>query len=141
MTTDDEEPLPPLPALLPLADMTLPPGAKLNLAEESKPVVVVKPAVVEEEQPFIIIERAFPRIAEAVHLMWGHAECEDYLQKLIVDDRGDREGFKQDVHKALLKLYNQHVTLFTFERAKDIWSYDPLAKLGAKPPNKPDKPK
>jgi hypothetical protein len=89
----------------------------------------VRRAVVEEEQPFVIVEARFPRIAQAIHLMWGHVELEDYLHNLIVADRRGREGFPDAVHAALLKLYNQHASLFKFAaRTEDVWSRGPDAK-------------
>jgi hypothetical protein len=67
----------------------------------------VERALAEEEQPCVIVEAGFPRIAESIHLMWGHVELEDYLHNLIVADRAGREGFPAPVRAALLKLYNQ----------------------------------
>jgi hypothetical protein len=81
-------------------------------------------AFAEDEQPYVIVEAGFPRIAESIHLMWGHVELEDYLHNLIVADRAGREGFPAAVQAALLKLYNQHASLFKFVRAEteDVWS-------------------
>ena len=76
----------------------------------------------EEEPPFVLIERHFPRIADAIHLMWGNRELDDYLQKMIVADRTDRGGFPEEVLGALLKLYNQHAEQFQFQKPEDVWA-------------------
>lgn len=121
----DTSTLLPLPELLPLEQITPPQDGKLRLIEANERPL--QRPVIEEEPPFITVERHYPRIAAAIHLMWGNAELEDYLDKLIVTDRGGREGFPVEVHKALLKLYNQHASLFNFRRPADVWAYDPLA--------------
>ena len=89
----------------------------------------------EGEPPFFIVRRLFPRIADAIELMWGNRELDDYLNKLIlVDraDRGDRAGFPREVLAALLKLNNQHSARFKFKRPEDAWAQedriDPLRK-------------
>jgi hypothetical protein len=67
-----------------------------------------------EEYPFIIIERGHPRVAKAIEMTWGHRELDDYLQRLIVADRGDREGFSRTTMSALMKLAKQHSEQFCF---------------------------
>jgi hypothetical protein len=54
------------------------------------------------------IEQKFPRLAESVTLMWGDKDFQPYVDKLVVDDRGDREGFPQDVMQELLFLSQMH---------------------------------
>jgi hypothetical protein len=61
------------------------------------------------------IETRFPRIASAIQLLWGHPEMDTYFQKLVVDERGDREGFPPDVMSDLLFLATLHKTSFKFE--------------------------
>jgi hypothetical protein len=75
----------------------------------------------EEEPPFVTVKRDYPRVANAIEMTWGHRELEDYLRKLIMPDRGDREGFPKPVLAALLKLYRQHTTQFSFAQATDAW--------------------
>jgi hypothetical protein len=67
-----------------------------------------------EEHPFIVIERGYPRVAKAIEMTWGHRELDDYLQKLIVADRGGREGFPKPVMVALMQLSKQHSAQFHF---------------------------
>jgi hypothetical protein len=67
-----------------------------------------------EEYPFIVIAREHPRVAKAIELTWGHPELDVYLQKLIVADRGGREGFSRTTMSALMKLSKQHSEQFRF---------------------------
>jgi hypothetical protein len=99
-------------------------------------VTARKPA---EEPPFITVERDYPRVAKSIELLWGHVELDQYLQKLIIADRGDREGFPKPVLGALLKLYKQHSSQFNFARETDAWAHDPLAKHTHRE-NRPKKP-
>jgi hypothetical protein len=79
----------------------------------------------QEYYPFPVIAGAFPRIAQAIEMLWGNPELDDYLNRLIVDDRGDRQGFPPHVITALLALSKQHLEQFGFRREKDAWSHDP----------------
>jgi hypothetical protein len=98
------------------------------LADEAiKPAPERKRAVV-EEHPFIIIEREYPRVAKAIEMTWGHRELDDYLQKLIISDRGGRDGFPQQVLAALMKLSKQHASQFNFFPAEGVKATDKPAK-------------
>jgi hypothetical protein len=79
------------------------------------------PAIIREteEYPFIVIERGHPRVAKAIEMIWGHRELDDYLQKLIVADRGGREGFSRSTMSALMKLSRQHSEQFRFAPSMD----------------------
>lgn len=61
------------------------------------------------------IETRFPRISSAIQLLWGHPEMDIYFQKLVVDERGDREGFPPDVMSDILFLATLHKSSFRFE--------------------------
>jgi len=45
-----------------------------------------------------------PRVCEQVKLLWFYPECEQWLDKLIIDDRGNRSGFRREVMEELLFL-------------------------------------
>ncbi len=77
---------------------------------------------VKSSQPEIIhitsaLETIFPKIAENLTLVWGHPECEGYLNKLIIDNRGNRQGFSLDIICELLLL-----TSITECKDIDIWT-------------------
>lgn len=94
------------------------PFNKLPRLVEEKPV--------EDEAPLSVIERDYPRIAEAIKLMWGNREMDDYFERLIVSDRAGREGFPVAAFEALLKLHQQHKAQFNFQHQEDAYSHDPF---------------
>ncbi|NWG40171.1 MAG: hypothetical protein HXY27_09465 [Hydrogenophilaceae bacterium] len=64
---------------------------------------------------FSHLEQKFPRIAMKLVEVWQSDACRDYLHSLLMDDRGDRQGFPAEVMDELLMLDNIH------------WSNDPNA--------------
>jgi hypothetical protein len=58
------------------------------------------------------LERQFPRIIEAIVLEWGRPTLNRYLDRLMIDDRGDRVGFPEEILSEimLLKLINESLT-------------------------------
>jgi hypothetical protein len=78
--------------------------------------------------PLPIVEATFPRIAAHIIALWGSPECDRYLDRLIVDDRGNRAGFPPAVMAALLELSRQHQARFGFGPAEIQWVDDPLSK-------------
>jgi hypothetical protein len=54
------------------------------------------------------IENHFPRIGEKITLMWGAKEFPEYLNSLMIDDRGDREGFPFEVIEEMMFLLEIH---------------------------------
>jgi hypothetical protein len=65
------------------------------------------------------IESRFPHIAKALCVYWGHPECADYLDSLMIDQRGGRQGFPADVSAELLFL---HSMIERKPGAFDAWS-------------------
>ena len=59
-----------------------------------------------------IIARHHERIALAIEKFWGHRDCVEYLQKLIMSgghqDGQARVGFKSEVLSALINLASLH---------------------------------
>ena len=54
------------------------------------------------------IHMEFPHIADNLELLIGHPEFEVAIGKLIVDERGGRQGFPKHIMAALLKLSDLH---------------------------------
>jgi hypothetical protein len=67
-----------------------------------------KPAPKRIGPPERVIARAaiegYPHIIESICLMWGGREADSYLSRLVIDTRGGRKGFPQDVMDELLVL-------------------------------------
>lgn len=73
-------------------------------------------------QPTIILatsalEASYPNIASNITLIWGSPECEAYLNKLMLNSRGDRQGFNLDIMDELMLL-----TAITENEKMDIWT-------------------
>jgi len=64
------------------------------------------------------IEARFPRIASAITLLWGNPEMDAYFTRIMVDERGDREGFPPEVMAEILFLANLHTNAYPFEKIK-----------------------
>jgi len=64
------------------------------------------------------LEHQFPRIAEAIVLLWGHPEMDAYFNKIAVDERGDREGFPPEVMSDLLMLATLHAHAYPFANSR-----------------------
>jgi hypothetical protein len=62
-------------------------------------------------QPLALMRR-FPRIANQMAAVWSETRSvRSYLDSLLVDDRGHRQGFPQDVLRELLSLRLYHENL------------------------------
>ncbi len=86
-----------------------------------------------QERNFGIIEKKFPRIANTIRLSWGTAVGKEYLEGLIIDDRGGRAGFPIEVMAALMELesdYKVFAGTRSFSPGKDVWedSADPAGR-------------
>lgn len=62
------------------------------------------------------IGQRHPRIADAIEKFWGHRDCLEYLQTLIVQghdgEQRTRVGFKPEVSGALIQLAALHKAAF-----------------------------
>ena len=54
------------------------------------------------------LEKKFPRIVEKLTLLWGHDGVSTFLSHLLIDDRGDRQGFTGDIMAEIMFLNNLH---------------------------------
>ena len=60
----------------------------------------------------IACARRFPRIANSIAEVWRRVrQCEEYLDSLIIDARGNRTGFPPDVAKELRALRSHYADL------------------------------
>lgn len=100
--------------------LTQPMFPRRHAAEARSPdTVVMKPEAVlpvlrfEDERPQqlttlkVDIQAALeanPRVLDRIRMLWFYPECEQLLDKLIIDDRGNRAGFNADIMDELLFL-------------------------------------
>jgi hypothetical protein len=78
----------------------------------------------EKPDPWPIIERAFPRIAATIRDQWGKRALDDYFSKLVVDDRGGRQGFPPDILLAIMEVARLHGEQHRFSRPICPWETD-----------------
>jgi hypothetical protein len=68
-----------------------------------------------------IIREKYPRIGEKISLLWGSIELQKYLNNLIFDERGDREGFPPSTAAAILRILKDHGKLVAVDDG-DVWN-------------------
>jgi hypothetical protein len=78
----------------------------------------------DKPDPWPIIERGFPRIAEKIREMWGKRALDDYFAELVVDERGSRQGFPPEVLSAILEVARLHAGQYRFHRPMCPWEAD-----------------
>ena len=67
----------------------------------------------------------YPRICARVQQLWGTAECEAYLNTLVIDTRGNRKGFPAPMMEELLYLGRLARALVIINIGGDLWDgYD-----------------
>ena len=70
------------------------------------------------------LEQQLPRIAEEFIKRWHTPVFEPYCNKLIVDERGARKGFPQEVFDEILMLYWLDLNLNSFDPQSTFLSAD-----------------
>ena len=73
------------------------------------------------EEAVALLKTLFPRIHQRLVTLWGSGPGEDYLDGLIVDDRGNRQGFPPEVLRGLLVLQRVHFQRFGTFKKIDPW--------------------
>ena len=67
----------------------------------------------------------YPRICARVQQLWGTTECEPYLNTLVIDTRGNRQGFPPPMMEELLYLGRLSRALVILSIGGDLWdTYD-----------------
>lgn len=79
------------------------------------------------------LETGYPRVFNAIIDKWGNPELENYLEDLMVDKRGGRQGFPPDVMNDILTLSRIHghvqsVKMAGVRKKEDVWSHEPIKK-------------
>jgi hypothetical protein len=74
-----------------------------------------------------LLKSRYPRIHQTLVAIWGTGPGEAYLDGLIMDERGNRQGFPPEVLRALLVLQRVHFQAFGTFKKVDPWD------IGLKP--------
>ncbi len=69
------------------------------------------------------IQEQYPSISAKIAQMWGSVTLQDYLNKIIIDDRGGRQGFPVSILSALMRLYEYHGSLVPDTRTGGTWDH------------------
>ncbi len=91
----------------------------IKIATPKAPGVPVLPTTIAPD--FSLIQEQFPKIGEKITVMWGSVALQDYLNKIVFDERGGRQGFPMPVVSALMRLHEYHGTLMPEAKAEDTW--------------------
>ncbi|MGH8664319.1 MAG: hypothetical protein ACREUX_08620 [Burkholderiales bacterium] len=63
----------------------------------------------------------YPRISTRIQQLWGTPDCEGYLNSLVLDTRGDRQGFPPATMEELLYLGRLARALVILRVNGDLW--------------------
>jgi hypothetical protein len=63
-----------------------------------------------------IIDAGYHEVAYRIATIWGTPECSAYLNKLLLQDRIDRQGFPRNVVSALMEIQQ-----LLPNQNKDVW--------------------
>jgi hypothetical protein len=58
-----------------------------------------------------MLESNYPRILENITMMWGFQELNPFLSKLIIDERGGRQGFPPEAWDEINTLAALHLMI------------------------------
>jgi len=107
-----------------------PPKTHMRRNSGTNPILLDATVAWLEELPYAVrpneLASRFPRIANSIADLWRRvARCEEYLDSLVVDQRGDRKGFPHAVAQELATLRSLYAELhpsgtstWDFERDK-----------------------
>jgi hypothetical protein len=75
------------------------------------------------------LDARHPRILERIAQLWGTSQLDGYLQELLIDSRGGRQGFAPEVMSDLMFLHSLHIDCQEQAPAPtDVWGADPVRK-------------
>ncbi len=95
----------------------------IQLNFDDPEIVKEEPPPVEKIPPRKILGEKFPKILERIDLLWGSLELHNYLEQVIFTERAKREGFPNDVLKALSEIHVEHTRILKLKKVinEDVW--------------------
>ena len=99
-------------------------AAAVRRGSEVKPVLLDATVAWMAELPYTVrpteLARQFPRIANSIAELWRRvARCEQYLDSMVVDERGNRKGFPPAVALEIAALRAHYAELHP--RSPSTW--------------------
>ncbi|MBI5007276.1 MAG: hypothetical protein HZB95_09145 [Nitrosomonadales bacterium] len=91
---------------------------------EAKPEEVAPPPKI---PPREIIGDKYPKILTRIEMLWCSLELHKYLEETLFTDRSNRQGFPQDVMKALGEIHAEHTRVLKEKKliSDDVWDMQP----------------
>ena len=83
------------------------------------------------DEAVALLKMYFPRIHQSMVSLWGTPQGETFLDGLILDDRGGRQGFPPGVMQALLLLQRVHFQKFGTFKKVNPWEVVKFEKFKA----------
>jgi hypothetical protein len=88
----------------------------------SNPLAVSVPILPAEiAREVSVIRKGYPKIGETITKLWGSVDLYAYLNSIIFDERGCRQGFSAPIASALFRVYEGHRRLVHEKKSGDIW--------------------
>lgn len=79
------------------------------------------------------LEEKYPRIVEKMLLLWGHDGLAPYLGHLLIDERGDRHGFSEEIMAEIMFLDTLHEDMMRekrgYEEGAKLWENSLIKNL------------
>jgi hypothetical protein len=72
-------------------------------------------------QDAALVQEQYPRIGEKILQLWGTAELNEYLDSVLFDERGSRNGFPLTIVSALMRIHESHISLVPSNGTGDYW--------------------
>lgn len=73
----------------------------------------------------VALEGKYARVFNNIMKHWGTPKCDEYLEELIIDKRGGRQGFPADVAGDIVRLSKVHARFMEVRAAKGAPKGDP----------------
>jgi len=67
-----------------------------------------------------MINEIYPVVGNKIEKLWGSAALQRYFNSIIIDDRGDRNGFPIYIGTVLLRMHSLHDRLVS-ENYRNSW--------------------
>jgi len=83
------------------------------------------------------LNQHYPRILDRIAQLWGTSQIDQYLQDLLLDTRGGRQGFAPEIMRELMFLQGLNLETSSTAPSRDVWGVEGVRK-GLALPEKSD---
>lgn len=94
----------------------------IKFAKPKAPTLEALPPVI--VQDVVIIQELYPNISNKIAALWGSVQLHKFLNQMIIDDRGNRQGFPQPIISALMRVFQYHTRVVPHALPQDdTWDH------------------